>query len=244
MLKNGAASFIDRFFYFTSNLINIFFPAFCVNCHKSSTYPYMPLCQNCRSQIKFIKDHRVFNEINSKSIVSFFALGYYEGVLRNLIISFKYHKKTFLSAFFVSELLKHLVDMTIFDLSGRFDIIIPIPLHPKKLKERGFNQSDLLAIELSRITGIEVCCDAALRIKETLPQNKLKLEERFKNLEDAFEINSKKIYQINGKNVIIIDDILTTGATAENMARSLKRHGARNIIFLSIAKTSINRVKV
>ena len=114
----------------------------------------------------------------------------------------------------------------------QIDEIIPIPLHPSRLRKRGFNQSEILSRELSELTGIPVRREVLRRIKKTAPQKKLGLGERKTNLKGAFGV-SKDWKPC--KNVLLIDDIYTTGATLEHAAKVLKIAGAQNVYFLTVS---------
>ncbi len=232
IIKNIVESF--------SGVIDLFFPLYCASCNANIYKKCFPVCSNCRESISYISGPEVFDDIACHEIKGYFSIGLYDGVLKQLIAGFKYHKKTYLAPFFASELTELFKRRISFDLNplSNFDAIVPVPLHESKLMSRGFNQSELLAIEIGKITGLEVCAGAVNRKKETREQNKLHYKERFLNVEDAFEINYKNIYQIKSKNVIIVDDIITTAATVRSLARLLKRHGALDIFVLSAARTA------
>jgi ComF family protein len=220
-----------------SGVINLFFPLFCASCNANISTKCFPVCPGCRESILYISGLEVFNDIACPEISGYLSIGLYDGVLKRLISGFKYHKKKYLAPFFARELTERFKQYIPFKSLSNFDVIVPVPLHESKLKARGFNQSELLASEIGKITGVEVCADAVNRIKETREQNKLHYKERFINVEDAFEINYKNIYQIKSKNVIIVDDIITTAATVKSLARLLKKYGALDIFVLGAART-------
>jgi ComF family protein len=114
----------------------------------------------------------------------------------------------------------------------RAEALVPIPLHKRKLRERGYNQSELIARGCSRTTGIPVRTDLVCRGKFTQTQTMFSLEERRKNMENAFSFVSS---DVKGKTIILIDDIITTGSTIESCADVLKRAGAVRIIAASAA---------
>ena len=243
-IKETTPPLVTRFIKFTNNLVSLIYPFSCLNCGElvTGSGDRAPLCEKCRDIINYITDDNLYKNTDFKNITGFFSLGFYEGVLRNLLTNLKYNKKTKIVRFLAEETAKRLCRQFSVPPISEYDIILPVPLHINKLQERGFNQSELLAIDISKFLKIPVVCDVVARIKETLPQNKLKIEERFSNLENAFKINDKKVYLISDKNVIIIDDILTTGATVESMAQLLKKFGARNVFVLTISKTNIKRL--
>jgi ComF family protein len=110
-----------------------------------------------------------------------------------------------------------------------------VPLYTKRQKKRGYNQSELLSNELSKLIGISVSHNNLIRIKDTITQTNLSFKERQKNLESAFEIKDKK--EVKDKNILLIDDVLTTGATADNCAKILKKAKAKGVYVLTFATT-------
>lgn len=233
---------IKRLFAATRSLVRLVYPDYCVGCNSLIEPPEQyPVCRTCQAGIKYCEGS--FACVPGEgNVASYFSLGYYEGVLRNLIVNLKYHSKVKLVDFFADKLIERSSLKIFFSPFAEADIIIPVPLHFNKIRQRGFNQAELLGVALSRRTGIPVICDAVSRHKETLPQNRLKIEDRFDNLYGAFSLNDKKGILLRNKNVIIIDDILTTGATIENLARTIRLAGAANIFAVTIAKTLLERV--
>ena len=110
-------------------------------------------------------------------------------------------------------------------------VIVPIPLHKKRKKTRGYNQAQLLAAELSRLTGIPMDADLLQRTMDTRPQRELSASERKNNLKKAFQM-SKKSVQL--EKVLLIDDIYTTGSTVDAVARVLKSGGVRQVYVLCV----------
>ncbi|MEM8859833.1 MAG: ComF family protein [Chloroflexota bacterium] len=113
------------------------------------------------------------------------------------------------------------------------DVIVPIPLHKQREKERGYNQAFLLAKELGRILNIPVSKTGLLRIRPTSSQAKLTREERIENMAQAFQANPD---HISNKNVLLVDDVCTTGATLFAAAAQLKSAGAHSISGLCVAR--------
>jgi ComF family protein len=113
------------------------------------------------------------------------------------------------------------------------DMVIPVPLHPKRLKERGFNQALEIARCLARYTGIPCQAGGVWRARNTRPQTELPYEERAKNARGAFAC----ALDLSGKTVAVLDDVMTTGATLNELARILKQAGARRIENIVVART-------
>ena len=114
------------------------------------------------------------------------------------------------------------------------DIIVPVPLHPKRLRWRGFNQSVLLARQLSRTYHIPLDPFVIYRSKETPPQTQLTEAERRKNVRGVFALNPQKA--IDGKRVLLVDDVYTSGATVNECSGCLKRGGAKEVYVLTLAR--------
>jgi ComF family protein len=118
---------------------------------------------------------------------------------------------------------------------------VVVPLHKKRLLQRKFNQSALLAKNLQKLAPqLIFFSDFLIRTKHTKPQTTLKKKQRENNLKNAFALNEKYSNQVRGKNFLLIDDVTTTGATLENCAKVLKKHGAKKIVTLTIAKTALS----
>ncbi|HTK81976.1 MAG TPA: phosphoribosyltransferase family protein [Bacteroidota bacterium] len=115
------------------------------------------------------------------------------------------------------------------------DYLIPVPLHPIKKRERGYNQSDYLCMGISEVTGIPVHRGLIERSKYTQSQTALSVQERRENVGDAFRVHRKHSLEINDKSFVLVDDVITTGATIEACARLLRHQGARSVLAASAA---------
>lgn len=157
-----------------------------------------------------------------------YAYGAYEGRLRQLIHLFKYDGIRTLAGPLAELLLAAL------PRQERFDAIVPMPLHWRKRWQRGFNQAKLLAEALSRRTGIPVL-EAVRRRRATPPQAGLSNAERRRNVAGAFEVRRRA--RVEGRRLLLVDDVFTTGATAGACAAALKRAGAERVSVLALART-------
>jgi ComF family protein len=158
------------------------------------------------------------------------ALGAYEGSLREAIHRWKYEGKTYLTPFFAEwmeeGLNRHWGPHSL-------DLLIPVPLHTQRLRERGFNQALLLVKELSRRTGIPYRKTILQKKKPTIPQVNLSGTEREKGLRGAFQVIGKE--ELLGKSVLLVDDVYTTGATVNECSKVLLRGGAERVNVLTLA---------
>jgi ComF family protein len=153
------------------------------------------------------------------------ALWRYEFPCDGLVQSLKYRARLALAGFFARSLASRpLPDV---------DLIVPMPLHPRRLAERGFNQALEIARGLARHLGRPIEARGVLRVKNTPPQTELPYEERAKNVRGAFLCR----LDLSGASVAVLDDVMTTGATLNELARVLKRSGASRVENLVIART-------
>jgi len=164
------------------------------------------------------------------------SFGPYEGVLAEAIKLFKYKKKIR-----VGRALADFSPFTKGGLRGIMDIeglqschIIPVPLHPSRLKEREFNQSAILASVIGDRLGIPVLTDILLRERHTRPQVELDMKERKRNVVGAFSVQNGEM--IIDKDIILVDDVYTTGSTVNECAKSLKKNGAGMVYVVTIAR--------
>jgi ComF family protein len=155
-----------------------------------------------------------------------YSYGSYEGTLRKLVHLFKYSGMRPLAAPF-GEFLRRALP-----LDQRFDLIVPMPLHWFKRWQRGFNQADLLAREIARKWQVPVR-EVVQRRRATSPQAGLTNAKRRANVQGAFRAHRR----LDGLRVLLVDDVLTTGATASACARALKRAGAAHVSLLALART-------
>ena len=152
----------------------------------------------------------------------------YQGVLAEAIQRFKYQGDINL----VGPLSWFWKKINLEDLS--FEAIIPVPLHPDRLRERGFNQALLLGKTLGKIHNKMVLAGALRRIRNTIPQVQLDHSERERNVRGAFAVRNQQ--EIMDKHLLLVDDVFTTGATVNECARVLKKSGAKEIIILTLAR--------
>lgn len=194
----------------------------CKICNGSLQFNIGKVCKYCGRMIH-VSDYLVCD--NCKMLDRHFDAGtsvvLYDDFVKKMIFNLKYYDKRYIAATMADMILKKIVAL---DLDIDFDYIVPIPLHGSKKRSRGYNQAILIADELSKITGITVN-NSLIRIKETRPLNKLSVKERQETLFEAFALNS----QIKG-NIILVDDIFTTGTTVNTCSQLLKKRGSDYIM--------------
>ena len=155
----------------------------------------------------------------------------YQGIIRKLILDYKFNEKTYLYKSFVNFLLKN---KKFFDILKSYDTIIPVPISRKRKKERGYNQCFLISKEIGKILEIENNDYSLYKCKDIVAQSTLKKEEREQNIKGAYGI--RKADKLKDKKILLIDDIYTTGSTLNECARVLKKAKPKEIACLTIAK--------
>ena len=214
----------DFFVYLRKLIADTLFPIECLGCGKEGCW----LCVDCLSTIRPDK-HSLSGESLDR-ILTFYS--YDQELLKKAIHFLKYK--------FVEDLAEPLGGLIVKNIRemgsrpGKEFIIIGIPLFRKRLIERGFNQAVLLAKIVSRDLGWPMEENALQRVRATVPQVELEEEGRAQNIKNAFAVfDSSKI--IN-KKIILVDDVLTTGATMEECAKTLKLSGAKEVWGVALAK--------
>lgn len=160
----------------------------------------------------------------------------YNDTIAKAICQYKFKRHTFLSKFFAKFLLRKLKT-----LGDRVDFIIPVPIHKKRLLWRGYNQSLLLAWEISRRSSLECIPKLLLKVRETPSQTTLRFRKRKSNLRSAFVINEKHLELVRDKNILIVDDVFTSGSTANECAKVLKKNNVAKVFVLTVARTPTSK---
>jgi competence protein ComFC len=215
-------------FKILNKVLNIIFPLKCLGCKKQETY----LCLEC---IKNIEPPR--NNPN-KNIHAIFS--YKNRIIKKAIWNLKYKGHTNiavpLATLMYDKILEEISELLIMD-DFKNPILIPIPLSKRRFRARGFNQSEILAKEIYKIDNgraLEFAPKVLLKIKETESQMKIQNRaKRLKNLSGCFAVKNPN--EVSGRNIILIDDIITTGATIKEAERILLKSGAKKIIAFTIA---------
>jgi len=233
---------------FIEKLFQFFLPSQCHCCEKFLEEREKGICPDCLSKIRWIEppfcsvcgtpfaskgvDNHPCGDcvIKRKYFTMARALGYYEGSLQEAIHQWKYEGKTSFNPIFGEWMTEGL---NRYWGRGFFDLLIAVPLHRKRLRERGFNQALLLAKELSRQTGIP-CRKRVLRKKRpTIPQVNLSGAEREKGVRGSFYVIERE--KLEGKSVLLVDDVYTTGATVNECSKVLLAGGAARVDVLTLA---------
>ena len=217
--------------------LNIFFPKYCFGCQKPGTY----LCEDCRACLE-ISQHQYYlnKKTNKRKNLDdlYFSISYQNTFVKKLIHYFKYEP-------FIKELSESLTSLIIehfcllekppsFLTNKTNFILIPIPLSVKRLKRRGFNQAEEIAKELTKFLNIPLISDCLIKNQETRAQTELNDKERKENVKGVFLVKNKE--KIKNKEILLVDDVYTTGSTMEEATLVLKKAGAKKVIGIVIAR--------
>lgn len=202
----------------------------CPVCQFKLPYIYEPRCKKCgkpvsKDQQEYCWDcehHRHYYERG-------LAVWEHQPIVARSLYQFKYHNRRIYSRFFAKEMVRSYKSII---HNWNIDLIVPIPISKKRKRQRGYNQAELIARDLGILMGIPVESCGLVRIKDTVAQKKLDVQERKRNLFRAFAWRREK--KLRG-NVLLIDDIYTTGNTIDAAAKILKEAGAIKVYFLTVS---------
>ena len=213
-------------------ILDIIYPQVCGICGKVSS---KSICNKCRARLKseFKFEMDDYTEDVQKNFNEHYYFFKYENLIRQQILDLKFHEKTYVYKtimYFFKENKKDLKNLE------KYDIIIVVPVSISRKKERGYNQSTILAKEISRIIERPFIENVLYKIKNTVPQSTLNKEQREQNAKGVYKVNN--IQKIYNKKILIFDDIYTTGSTVNECAKVLGEHGIRKeqIGVMTIAK--------
>lgn len=233
---------------FLEGFINLLFPPYCPLCGKdvldqdgggfckectSLLIPIRePLCPGCSIPYPGSSINHFCQECSEKK--RYYDRGrclfIYDGKIKEAFHLFKYAgRRSLINSF------EKLIPKQIPSPLGKYDLIIPVPLHRNKLRKRGFNQSLLIAHAVGKLWGIHVNPFILKKIKDTPPQTGLSYDERAENLKEAFFVSNPRM--VINKNILLVDDVFTTGFTIQECARALKKSGVNSVDFFTIART-------
>jgi ComF family protein len=227
--------------------LNFLYPPTCLVCRENSLEDNL-LCHKCWSKFQFISSPYCAScgcpfsfEVSrdalcGKCIASppkYDAARHlfkYEYLSKKLIFALKYNDQTYLAKIFAELLFKKYNTEII-----KYDLIVPVPMHWLKRIFRMYNQASLLAIEISKCSNIQIKHDILIKNKWTKAQSSLRREARQNNLRGSIQVDNANF--LKGKNIILVDDVLTTGATVRECCNQLRKNGAKNILVLTVAAT-------
>lgn len=238
--------FKDIYLFAKKNLldtIQVIFPTNCMACNAILTHYEEEICIKCRHNLPFIISKNQYQIFESETITKYsfvtqcsFLFSYEKNSkIQQLIHNFKYKKPKKLGLILSSwhyNLVKewHFID--------KINLVVVVPLHKKKLKTRGYNQLEFYAKNISKMLNAEFSSNVLLKIKETKTQSKQNRKQRFKNIKDSIILNPN--INIQNKHILLIDDVVTTGATMEACLNALKNCNTIKVSIAAIGITLLN----
>ncbi|HVN94973.1 MAG TPA: ComF family protein [Syntrophorhabdaceae bacterium] len=223
------------------SVLDIFYPLYCGACNT----PGSALCETCIDSFRIV-DQKEACPICGRPIGKTILCGacmeqkrtyshgyfgfYFEDKLRDTIHAFKFRGRRD-----VGRLLVRLIEAKIRGIAHSFDVIVPIPVTWRRLMERGFNQSFIIGEEIAKITGKSIYPSVLVKTKKTRDQYLLSREERRKNVKGIFSVRNES--SIEGKKVLLVDDLFTPGYTAREASRCLIARSAGEVILFALART-------
>lgn len=212
---------------------NLIFPPKCIFCNTlMDIRADLHICAECYKKIPFMGHTflKLDGSGTEKGCDAALSICRYTGIIKHSLIRYKFYNKPGYYRAFAKLMTKYIFKVT---NSTKFDIIISVPLHRNREVKRGYNQALLISKALAGATGIRECSRLITRTRNTGAQSLLDKKGRLENLKDAFCVTHKEL--IKGKNILLIDDILTTGTTVNECGRILKKAGANTVIAAVIA---------
>lgn len=215
---------------FKRRILALLYPVRCPICGKI-IFPHEDFCSECHDNLP-----KYYGNFNIENAETFIAPFEYTDRISPAIILMKNGIKGNAPYAFgnaVSQCIKS------HGIHRKTDIIIPVPLHSSDKRKRGFNQSELIAMEVGRILNINVCAECIEKVRITEPQKRLSKAERKNNLKDAFVLTAPEL--IREKHVMLVDDVCTTGSTLSELTKILRQNGAASVYCVCCCKTPIKK---
>ena len=221
-----------------SDFIHLFYPNLCVGCQLQAVAQEELFCITCEAKLPITDFHKITdNEAMQRMVGGYpFSLGlsmfrfYPGGMVQEMIHQIKYRGQTNIAY----RLGKRYGEILIRCTETRdLTYIVPVPLHKKRIRARGFNQSKYFADGLSSALGVPAAPHLITRIKDTSSQTTKSRKERLQTMEGAFKLNSRQ--DLRGQHILLVDDVLTTGSTLEAVAQTLMKVSPLKVSFATIA---------
>ncbi|QUH24931.1 ComF family protein [Serpentinicella alkaliphila] len=221
---------IDQLLDYFDVLLDLIYPrnVKCIVCGEELVgSDIFDICKVCYSKIEFVYGYE--DSLDFLSFERIYAVAIYKDVVKKMIYNLKYYDKVYIAKT-IAELMKE----KLIEYNVEFDVIVAVPLHFTKEKRRGYNQTHLICKHLKRLLNKKYKARVIERIKNTEDMNKLSRIQRFENIEGAFIVKNNEA--IKNKRVILVDDVLTTGATANACSKVLIDAGAQSVNLLTFAR--------
>ena len=213
-------------------VINLIYPQVCSICGKLNT---KSLCNKCKSELEKEFEYKIdnYSKDSNKNFMEHHYFFKYKNLIRSQILSYKFQEKPYIYKT-ISTFLEN--KQKNFEKLKKYDIMIVVPISRKRKKQRGYNQSELIAKEIAKIISLKIEKNILYKVKNTAPQSSLNKRQREENVKQVYKV--RNIEKIKDQKILIFDDIYTTGNTVNECARTLIEAGLsrKNIDILTIAK--------
>lgn len=239
----------DKFRNWPHKILDFIWPQFCINCKKKLSSEETLFCRHCLTGLRKVESPycRICGDpVNGEISISYkcqYCTSFkpdftkarsvfrFRCAISKAIYALKYHKSTYIAAplaeMAVASIKEHYNDII-------FDLVTYVPLHNKKFRKRTYNQAAIIATHISKKIHVPLAGDLITRVRDTGTQTKLNFYERKKNMYQAFQtVNAKKLRH---KTILLVDDVMTTGATVNACAKALKKGGALDVYVITIAR--------
>ena len=226
----------------SDRVLNVLYPKCCPMCHRILKKSSLLICRECAEKIIPVSGSRCFlcgkpvredQEYcagcsgRQRSFDQGKGIFFYDERMKASILRYKYDGRRQYGDFYAKAMYIYAQKEIV---TWKPDVIVPVPLYPRKKRMRGFNQAEDLAVKLSRYTNIPADTEMLKKVKDTKSQKKINEKERRKNLKGAFKASCR----VKGKKILVVDDVYTTGSTMDEAAASLKEAGAEKVYFLTV----------
>lgn len=217
------------------SLLDFVYPPVCWGCHLSLSSDEFVLCHRCVKALPYLQQPALpasrlsWLQLEKIFFDSSLAVYQYSDIVQDLVHQFKYNGMTSLASLLGKAIASRLPQN-----GDEIEALVPVPLHKSRLRERGYNQSLLLAQQIAQVLGAPVNKGQLVRVKNTISQATLSRQERMSNVTNAFQLKQPEVF--GGKSIGLVDDVFTTGSTMNECARLLKDAGASSVMCISIVR--------
>ena len=209
-------------------LLELIYPNVCGLCNEINKDS---LCEKCKLKLEKLDITKIDN-YTDKNFNKHIYIFKYDKEIRKMLLDYKFNEKSYLYKTFSKIIIKN---QKVCDFIKEYDMIIPVPLHKKRLKSRGYNQCELIMKEVSKTNRyLKVNSNILEKVKNSLPQSTLNKKERIENIKEAYIVKNYEL--IKNKKILIFDDIFTTGSTVDECSRILMKYNPKEIGIFTIAK--------
>lgn len=219
--------FLKIYNFFVKPVISLALPLQCEFCGKELSSGRKVICETCFYNLPLISGKMIsilLHEIQKPRFDQLYIRYQFGDILQKLIHYLKYERGLTLARYFAEGLANSVYN-------SHYDVVTAVPLHPVRLRERGYNQSAEIARHFASITGRDYKDNLIVRKKYTLSQTKLNKQERIQNVSGAFIVTK----DLSGKNLLLIDDVITTGSTLNSCASAIRKAGASRVDIAALA---------